>query len=117
MKIPDYKKNTDKYCDYHRDKGHNTNECYHLKKLNEKMIKAGELNQFIKDLRDNMGPKKDKENMTDERKRYRGKVKAISGGSMLDWDTRPHKKVGPTGLQSISVQLRQRGHADHLHRG
>ncbi|XP_074368150.1 uncharacterized protein LOC141708422 [Apium graveolens] len=33
MKVPNHKKNLDKYCDYHRDKGHNTDECYHLKKL------------------------------------------------------------------------------------
>ncbi|XP_074378022.1 uncharacterized protein LOC141719543 [Apium graveolens] len=47
MKVPNYKKNPDKYCDYHKDKGHNTDECYHLKKLMERMIKEGELNQFV----------------------------------------------------------------------
>ncbi|XP_074377447.1 uncharacterized protein LOC141718966 [Apium graveolens] len=26
MKVPNHKKNPDKYCDYHRDKGHNTDE-------------------------------------------------------------------------------------------
>ncbi|XP_074336248.1 uncharacterized protein LOC141673403 [Apium graveolens] len=48
MKVPNHKKNPDKYCDYHRDKGHNTDECYHLKKLIERMIKDGKLNQFAK---------------------------------------------------------------------
>ncbi|XP_074352997.1 uncharacterized protein LOC141692157 [Apium graveolens] len=57
MKVPNHKKNPDKYCDYHRDKGHNTDECYHLKKLIERMIKDGELNQFVRDLRDRLGPK------------------------------------------------------------
>lgn len=51
----------DKYCDYHRDKGHNTDECFHLKKLIDKMIKADELNQFVKDLREKLGLKVDKE--------------------------------------------------------
>lgn len=33
LKTPDYKKNGDKYRDYHNDKGHNTEECYHLKQV------------------------------------------------------------------------------------
>ncbi|KAL8093495.1 hypothetical protein AgCh_035391 [Apium graveolens] len=61
MKVPNHKKNPDKYCDYHRDKGHNTDECYHLKKLIERMIKDGELNQFVRDLRDRLGPKENQE--------------------------------------------------------
>ncbi|XP_074343101.1 uncharacterized protein LOC141680914 [Apium graveolens] len=61
MKVPNHKKNPDKYCDYHRDKGHNTDECYHLKKFIERMIKDGELNQFVRDLRDRSGPKENPE--------------------------------------------------------
>ncbi|XP_074373742.1 uncharacterized protein LOC141714100 [Apium graveolens] len=57
MKVPNHKKNPHKYCDYHGDKGHNTDECYHLKKLIERMIKEDELNQFVRDLRDRLGPK------------------------------------------------------------
>lgn len=59
MKAPEYRRNKDKYCDYHKDKWHNTDECFHLKKQIEKMIKAGELNQFVSDLRNKLGPKED----------------------------------------------------------
>lgn len=69
------------YCDYHQDKGHNTDECYHLKKIFKKKIKAGELNQFVKDLTDKLGPIEDRENEADERERYQGEVKKISGGN------------------------------------
>ncbi|XP_074347121.1 uncharacterized protein LOC141685947 [Apium graveolens] len=48
MKVPNHKKNPDKYCDYHRDKGHNTNECYHLKRLIERMIKDANVISFSK---------------------------------------------------------------------
>ena len=72
MKIPDYKKNAEKYCDYHRDKGHNTDECYHLKKLIEKMVKAGDLNQYVNDLRDRLGSKDDKGKALEDGERYRG---------------------------------------------
>ncbi|XP_074346946.1 uncharacterized protein LOC141685760 [Apium graveolens] len=61
MKVPNHKNNPDKYYDYHRDKGHNIDECYHLKKLIERMIKDGELNQSVRDLRDRLGPKENQE--------------------------------------------------------
>ncbi|XP_063949875.1 uncharacterized protein LOC135152721 [Daucus carota subsp. sativus] len=92
MKIPDYKKNSDKYCDYHRDNGHNTDECYHLKKLIERMVKAGDLNQYVKDLRDRLGPKEDKGKAPEEGERYRGEVRTIFGGTILDRSSKTAKK-------------------------
>lgn len=92
LKTHDYKKNGDKYCDYHKDKGHNTEECYHLKKLIEKMVKEGELKQYIGDLRDKLGLKEDRKRKPKERECYSGEVKTISGGSMLDWDSKTAKK-------------------------
>ena len=75
---PDYKKNVDKYCDYHRDNGHNTDECYHLKKLIEKMVKAGDLNQYVKDLRDRLCLIEDKGKAPKEGERYRGRSERSS---------------------------------------
>ncbi|XP_074374051.1 uncharacterized protein LOC141714430 [Apium graveolens] len=97
MKVPNYKKNPDKYCDYHRDKRHNIDECYHLKKLIERMIKDGELNQFARDLRDRLGPKENPEEEVEadepeRRDRIRREVKIISGGSILDKDSKTAKK-------------------------
>lgn len=63
----------DKYCDYHRDKGHTTDECCHLKKLIDKIIKADELNQFLKDLREKLGLKVDKEENPKKAKGIRAK--------------------------------------------
>ncbi|XP_074374056.1 uncharacterized protein LOC141714436 [Apium graveolens] len=97
MKVPNHKKNPDKYCDYHRDKGHNTDECYHLKKLIERMIKDGKLNKFVRDLRDRLGPKENPEEEVEadepeRRDRIRGEVKTISGGSILDKDSKTANK-------------------------
>nr|XP_027103133.1 uncharacterized protein LOC113724429 [Coffea arabica] len=39
------------YCAYHRDVGHDTEDCRHLKKDIEKLIKRGHLGQFIRDER------------------------------------------------------------------
>ncbi|XP_071939126.1 uncharacterized protein [Coffea arabica] len=39
------------YCAYHRDVGHDTEDCRHLKKDIEKLIKRGHLGQFIREER------------------------------------------------------------------
>ncbi|GKA95667.1 hypothetical protein Tco_0817762 [Tanacetum coccineum] len=40
------KHNLNKFCDYHGDKGHNTNDCFHLKK----QIALGNLTHLVKDI-------------------------------------------------------------------
>ncbi|GKA15438.1 reverse transcriptase domain-containing protein [Tanacetum coccineum] len=41
----------DKYCDYHQDKGHHTNDCIQLRKQLEIALESGKLNLLKKDLR------------------------------------------------------------------
>ncbi|GJW24731.1 eukaryotic translation initiation factor 5B-like protein [Tanacetum coccineum] len=45
------KENINKYCDYHNEKGHNTNECFHLKQQLELALESGKLNHLVKDVR------------------------------------------------------------------
>ncbi|GJT28818.1 hypothetical protein Tco_0909093 [Tanacetum coccineum] len=45
------KQNLNKFCDYHEDKGHNTNDCYHLKKLIEEAVTSRNLAHLVKDIR------------------------------------------------------------------
>ncbi|GJT13293.1 hypothetical protein Tco_0860335 [Tanacetum coccineum] len=40
-----------RYCDYHSEKGHYTNDCYHLKKKLEASLESGKLNHLVKDVR------------------------------------------------------------------
>ncbi|GJR86962.1 reverse transcriptase domain-containing protein [Tanacetum coccineum] len=40
-----------KFCEFHNDKGHNTNECVQLKKQIEELVRAGKLSQFVKGIR------------------------------------------------------------------
>ncbi|GJW59789.1 reverse transcriptase domain-containing protein [Tanacetum coccineum] len=47
------KQNLNKFCDYHRDKGHNTNDCYQLKKQIEESVASGKLAHLVKDIRQN----------------------------------------------------------------
>ncbi|KAL0312709.1 UNVERIFIED_CONTAM: hypothetical protein Sradi_5670200 [Sesamum radiatum] len=38
---------SDKYCRFHRDRGHTTEECHHLKNEIEKLIQRGHLKEYI----------------------------------------------------------------------
>nr|GFB13695.1 reverse transcriptase domain-containing protein [Tanacetum cinerariifolium] len=52
IKTPE-KQNLNKFCDYHEDRGHNTNDCYQLKKQIEEVVASGKLAYLVKDIRQN----------------------------------------------------------------
>ncbi|GJW49530.1 reverse transcriptase domain-containing protein [Tanacetum coccineum] len=41
----------DRFCDYHQEKGHHTNDCHQLKRPLEVALESGKLNHLIKDVR------------------------------------------------------------------
>ncbi|GKC28663.1 reverse transcriptase domain-containing protein [Tanacetum coccineum] len=47
------KRNHAKFCEFHGEVGHNTDECMHLEKQIEEMLKAGKLSHLIKELKQN----------------------------------------------------------------
>ncbi|GJX15472.1 hypothetical protein Tco_0216304, partial [Tanacetum coccineum] len=47
------KQYVNKFYDYHKDKGHNTNDCYKLKKKIEEAVASGKLAHLVKDIRRN----------------------------------------------------------------
>ncbi|GJY22534.1 hypothetical protein Tco_0396192 [Tanacetum coccineum] len=57
MVTPVEKRDPSKYCEFHSNTGHNTNECMQLRKQIDEMIKAAKLSQFIKELKQNDKPK------------------------------------------------------------
>ncbi|GJV77396.1 hypothetical protein Tco_1508980 [Tanacetum coccineum] len=61
------KKDPNKYCEFHADTGHSTNECMQLRKQIDEMIKSGKLSQFIKELKQNDKPKAQKMGETAEK--------------------------------------------------
>nr|GEV02196.1 hypothetical protein [Tanacetum cinerariifolium] len=44
------KHNLNKFCDYHRDRSHNTNDCYQLKKHIEEVVASIKLTHLVKDI-------------------------------------------------------------------
>ncbi|GJT02623.1 hypothetical protein Tco_0823792 [Tanacetum coccineum] len=61
------KRDPNKYCEFHVDTGHNTDECIQLRKQIDQMIKSGKLSQFIKELKQNDKPKAPKKGKQLER--------------------------------------------------
>ncbi|GKE58724.1 hypothetical protein Tco_1497909 [Tanacetum coccineum] len=49
------KRNASKFCEFHGEVGHTTDECMHLKRQIEEMLKAGKLSHLIKELKQNNG--------------------------------------------------------------
>nr|GEY95852.1 reverse transcriptase domain-containing protein [Tanacetum cinerariifolium] len=47
------KRNASKFCEFHGEVGHTTNECMHLKRKIKEMLKAGKLSYLIKELKQN----------------------------------------------------------------
>nr|GEY56774.1 reverse transcriptase domain-containing protein [Tanacetum cinerariifolium] len=45
------KSSSNKFCDFHNDKGHSTDECMQLKKQIEELMRAGKLSHLIKEIK------------------------------------------------------------------
>ncbi|GKA86116.1 hypothetical protein Tco_0807827 [Tanacetum coccineum] len=53
MVTPAEKRSSNKFCDFHNDKGHSTDECMQLKKKIEELVRAGKLSHLIKEIKQN----------------------------------------------------------------
>ncbi|GJV40105.1 reverse transcriptase domain-containing protein, partial [Tanacetum coccineum] len=51
------KRNNNKFCEFHEEVGHNTDECMHLRRQIKELIKSGKLSHVIKELK--QGSRKD----------------------------------------------------------
>ena len=78
MKGDPNKHNKNKYCRFHRDHGHDTNECYDLKQQIENLIRQGKLRHFVgRDHKD----EKLKGKMEESSRPSLGEIKVIVGGT------------------------------------
>nr|GEY16311.1 reverse transcriptase domain-containing protein [Tanacetum cinerariifolium] len=51
MVTPVEKRNGNKFCDFHNEKGHSIDECMQLKKQIEELVRAGKLSRLIKEIK------------------------------------------------------------------
>ncbi|GKE99476.1 hypothetical protein Tco_0022827, partial [Tanacetum coccineum] len=78
------KRNMNKFCDYHQDRGYNTNDCYHLKKQIEEAVASKRLAHLVKDIR--QGGQKSKAST-------KGKEKVINIVRSQGYRKRPYERV------------------------
>ncbi|GJZ85663.1 gag-pol polyprotein [Tanacetum coccineum] len=84
------KQNLNKFCDYRGDRGHNTNDCYQLKKQIEEAAASRKLAHPMKDIRQN--------NQRSE-SQGRNNVKfAIQHHNRKDWNEKPQSEDDGEGL-------------------
>ncbi|XP_052171628.1 uncharacterized protein LOC127787604 [Diospyros lotus] len=57
MKAPSDKRNRSKYCRFHRDHGHDTEECHQLKEEIQELINGGFLRSYVAKTSDSLGRK------------------------------------------------------------
>nr|GEV90441.1 reverse transcriptase domain-containing protein [Tanacetum cinerariifolium] len=72
------KRNASKFYEFHREVGHTTDECIHLKRQIEEMLKAGKLTHLIKKLKQSNG--KDQEKAEKEGNLKKGKTTSNTDG-------------------------------------
>ncbi|GJS50850.1 hypothetical protein Tco_0624212, partial [Tanacetum coccineum] len=60
MTTPVEKRNANKFYEFHGEVGHNTDECNHLRKQIEDMLKTGKLSHIIRELKQNSGKEQPK---------------------------------------------------------
>ncbi|XP_057949272.1 uncharacterized protein LOC131144550 [Malania oleifera] len=88
MRTPLHKRNVSKFCQFHKDHGHNTEECIQLRNKIEALIKRGYLSRFIKKEDPPMKTREQKRpNKNDKEEQVIAEIAVIFGGSTSAGDS------------------------------
>ncbi|XP_030924541.1 uncharacterized protein LOC115951488 [Quercus lobata] len=99
MKGDPNKRNKNKYCRFHRDHGHDTDECYDLKQQIENLIRQGKLKHFVGRHRTD---EKLKAKIEESSRPPLGEIRIIVGGNSMGQSSKSKK----TYLKAVqNVQL------------
>ncbi|GJT23269.1 hypothetical protein Tco_0893206 [Tanacetum coccineum] len=98
MTTPVEKRNHAKFCEFHSEVGHTTNECMHIKKQIEEMLKAGKLSHLIKEIKQNRGKEQPK---AEKKGEPSGKDKALAILMVQPWERVARQNI----TQSFSSNL------------
>ncbi|GJS16140.1 hypothetical protein Tco_0410612 [Tanacetum coccineum] len=90
MMTPAEKRNHTKFCEFHGEVGHKTDECMHLKKQIEEMLKARKLSHLIKELKQNSRKEQPKAAKKGETS---GKDKALAILMVQPWERVARQKI------------------------
>nr|GEZ07396.1 reverse transcriptase domain-containing protein [Tanacetum cinerariifolium] len=96
MKTPVEKQNHAKNFEFHGEVGHNADECMHLKKQIEEMLKAGKLSHLIKELKQN---NENEHSKTSKKGETQGKEKPLAILMVQPWERVARQQI----TQSFSL--------------
>ena len=84
------KRNRNKYCRFHRDHGHNTDECYDLKQQIENLIRQGKLKNFLgREYKD----EKLKGKVEESSRPPLGEIRVITGGNFAGQTSKSKRRI------------------------
>ncbi|GJS49487.1 reverse transcriptase domain-containing protein [Tanacetum coccineum] len=87
MRTPEEQRVGNGYCEYHRQKGHTTNECVQLRQLIDKLVKEGRLDHLVKNIKEG----KDKQRSGGKKDAPRDKADTIY--MVQSWQQKTKQKV------------------------
>nr|GFB19820.1 hypothetical protein [Tanacetum cinerariifolium] len=106
MTTPVEKRNANKFCEFHGEVGHTTDECMHLKRQIEEMLKVGKLSHLIKELKQNHG--KDQAKIVKKEETF-GKDKPLAILMVQPWQKIARQRITQTfSLESVFTFTRRR---------
>ncbi|GKB28815.1 reverse transcriptase domain-containing protein [Tanacetum coccineum] len=100
MTTPVEKRNHAKFCEFHGEVGHTTDECMHLKKQIEEMLKEGKLSHLIKEIKQNSGKEQPKAVKKGETSR---KDKALTILMVQPWERVAMKKITQSFSRNLEI--------------
>ncbi|GJV92771.1 hypothetical protein Tco_1540584 [Tanacetum coccineum] len=98
MTTPVEKRNNSKFCEFHKEVRHNTDECMHLRREIEELIKNGKLSHVIKELKQGSGKDQPK---TANKGETLGKDKPLAILMVKPWQRVARQRI----TQSFSLDL------------
>ncbi|GJU69089.1 hypothetical protein Tco_1255348 [Tanacetum coccineum] len=117
MRTPEEQRVGNGYCEYHRQKGHTTNECVQLRQLIDKLVKEGRLDHLVKNIKEGKdkqrsGGKKDAPYMVQswQRKTKQKVSQKFSHGSGISF---PTLTADNAVVEPLTIEINAAGHDIH----
>ncbi|GJT29533.1 reverse transcriptase domain-containing protein [Tanacetum coccineum] len=99
MRTPEEQRVGNGYCEYHRQKGHTTNECVQLRQLIDKLVKEGRLDHLVKNIKEG----KDKQRGGGKKDAPRDKADTIY--MVQSWQRKTKQKVSQKFSQGSTISF------------
>ncbi|GJW31022.1 reverse transcriptase domain-containing protein [Tanacetum coccineum] len=105
------KRNASKFCEFHVEVGHTTDECMHLKRHIEEMLKVGKLTHLIKELKKNNGKDQAK---TAKKGEASGKDKPLAILMVQPWQRVAKQRITQTFSPELVISFPPLGEEDGM---